>query len=59
MDANGWAWVTKTTAAEILRDPKASNHDDHQFEFPLRSTIQVRIRGSQFESPLLLRHKQS
>ena len=31
------AWVTKTTAAEISgesRDPKASSHDDHQFESP-------------------------
>ena len=28
------AWVTKTTAAEILRNPKASSHDDHQFESP-------------------------
>ena len=31
------AWVTKTPAAEILgesRDPKASSHDDHQFESP-------------------------
>ena len=31
------AWVTKTTAAQNSgesRDPKASSHDDHQFEIP-------------------------
>ena len=24
------AWVTKTTAAEFWRDPKASSHDDRE-----------------------------
>ena len=47
------AWVTKTTAAEISGATRRRQITMTISLNPLRSTIQVRIRGSQFESPLL------
>jgi hypothetical protein len=49
--------LTKTTAAEFLgesRDPKASSHDDHQFESPPLHQV-VRTSGGGFPGCKILR----